>query len=244
MSLPLSFSSFSLILFSILLLIYSCPADSLPLRVAFTYHRELWHRCIKGEIDARQDGKRCSDTQYTGKINDNGRGIIALECIPSFIHHLARESPPFCRWLIIYYESLVFRLTVAVPREKCVFSLPSKMYRASINYNIWSRLTYSSRVYPQVELWLIRHGRSNEEIKWIEERRSTCYDFTRRHLEVRQYEAGENEKWSAGKWINYNYGEKRSVCWQPQIRNDPLNHQTAIDLRFLIGSLVPPYYNS
>lgn len=37
-------------------------------------------------------------------------------------------------------------------------------------------------------------------------------------------------------------GDKRSVC--RQTRNDPLNHQPGIDLRFLIGSLLPPYYNS
>lgn len=100
---------------------------------------ELRHRCIKGEIDARQDGKRCTDTQYTGKINDSGPVSLALECIPVFIHHPARSGRHHSvRRLIIYHdESRVFRLTTAVPREKRVFhptDPPAETQRALVNY--------------------------------------------------------------------------------------------------------------
>ena len=87
---------------------YFSPSQSAdPSRIS-----ELWHRCIKEEIDARQDGKRCTTIHNNTprlRLMIGTRVIIGLEFVPAFIHHPPPPSPLLPRVAIIlsltYYLS-------------------------------------------------------------------------------------------------------------------------------------------
>lgn len=60
---PLLSSFHVVLLFALFLLLLLLPPQ--PLNWLRSRITELRRRCIKEEIDARQDGKRCPTTQYT-----------------------------------------------------------------------------------------------------------------------------------------------------------------------------------